>query len=252
MTNIENAALSRRRVLLGIAASATAATAAKATAGPRENPELIGLADGLPAVVAAYVAAREKVEWIVAEWGPQWPVPSDEIKRYGAGCHRHVGIDGAGIATPYGIKGDTHVASLGTPEHFEAGADYHDRMAAKKAKTKSKRGLKSELLWAERDRAAIEPARVYWSEVERIKEASGIDAAMAQRKDALEALHSHVDAIMRAEDRTIASVVIKAQAIEAWKEAGRFARAFNVEGPAWADLLSASIIRQSAERSASS
>ena len=238
-----SAALSRRHVLLGLAASATAATATGATAAPQENPELVALADDLPAILAAYVAARENVAWIVAEWSPQWPVPAPEIFRFGDGCRRHVGIDGAGIETPFGVRGATHVASIGTPEHFEGRAAYHDSRAAHKAKTKSQRGMQSELRWAERDRAAIEPARAYWSEVERITKASGIEAATAQRTATLEAMRDQVGAIMRADDWTITGAIIKAQALGAWAEAGRFARAFNPDGPAWADQLAASILR---------
>ena len=237
------AALSRRHVLLGLAASATAATATGATAAPQENPELVSLADDLPAILAAYVAARETVAWIVAEWSPQWPVPAPEIFRFGEGCHRHVGIDGAGIVTPWGVKGVMQVQHLGTPATFEASAAYHERRAAMKAKTKSRRGMKSELLWAERDRAAVEPARAYWSEVERIKAASGIEVATAERTATLDALHRHVDAIMRADDWTITGAIIKAQALGAWREADHIARGFNLDGPAWADLLAGSILR---------
>lgn len=235
-------ALSRRHVLLGLAASATAATATGATAAPQENPELVSLADALPATLAAYVAARDDVARIVAEWSPQWPVPAPEIVRYGEGTRLHAGIDGAGIATLC-KRGVAAVDYLGTPESFEASAAYHARMAAIKAKTKSKRGMKFQVTWAERERAAIAPARAYWSEVERITEASGIEAATAQRTVTLDALHSHVDAIMRVDDWTITGAIIKAQALGAWGEADRFRRSFNTEGPAWADLLASSILR---------
>ena len=236
------AALSRRHVLMGLAASATAATATGATAAPQENPELVALADSLPATLAAYVTARDNVARIVAEWSPQWPVPDLEIVRYGQDCKTHRGIDGRGIETPWS-RSLMKVQDLGTPEYFERTAAYHEYKAAMKAKTKSQRGMKSELLWAERDRAAIAPARAYWSEVDRITKASGIEAAQARRLATVEALHNHVDAIMRGDDWTIMGAIIKAQAMEAWAEADHLRRGFNVEGPAWADLLAASILR---------
>jgi len=104
-----------------------------------------------------------------------------------------------GIETP-GRRGILAVIDLGTPESFQSQADYYNGLAARKAKTKSQRGMKQYQQWAERERAAIGPARAYWSEVERITTASGIDAATAQRTATLDALHSHVDAIMRADD----------------------------------------------------
>lgn len=240
------AALSRRHVLLGLAASATAATAAGATAAQQENPELVSLADALPATLNDYVTARDNVARIVAEWSPQWPVPAPEIERYGAGSKRHAGIDDRGIETP-GRRGILAVIDLGTPESFQSQADYYNGLAARKAKTKSQRGMKQHQQWAERERAAIAPARAYWSEVARIKTGSGIDEATAQRTVTLDALHSHVDAIMRADDWTITGAIIKAQALGAWSEAARFARAFNVDGPAWADLLAASILRRAGD-----
>ena len=237
-----SAALSRRHVLLGLAASATAATATGATAAPQENPELVALADDLPAILAAYVAARENVAWIVAEWSPQWPVPDPAIVRHGDLCKPHRGLDGAGIATRM-EWGATAINSLGTPEHFEASTAYHERMAAMKAETKSRRGVKFHATWAEKDRAAIAPARAYWGEVERITTASGIEAATAQRTATADALHDQVDAIMRADDWTITGAIIKAQALGAWAEVDQFRRTLNPEGPAWADQLAASILR---------
>lgn len=63
----------RRRVLLGLGAACTAATAAPelGAAMPAENPDLLALADGLPAVLGAYQAAAKQVAEIVAHWGPQ-------------------------------------------------------------------------------------------------------------------------------------------------------------------------------------
>ena len=195
MLNTITTALSRRNVLLGLAASATAATstgAKNAPAAPQENPALIALADDLPGIVSEYVAARDEVDRIVAEWSPRWPVPAEEIVSYGQGCKAHEGIDGRGIQTLW-ARDIYRVKSLGTPEYFAKSAESHEAAAQRKVKTKSQRGMKSELLWVEKERAAIEPARAYWSEVDRITKESGIEAATAKREAALKRLRQQVE-----------------------------------------------------------
>lgn len=60
-------ALSRRKLLMGLAsASAAAASAGAASQSPAENPELVTLADRLPAVSADYRAAADEISRIVA------------------------------------------------------------------------------------------------------------------------------------------------------------------------------------------
>jgi hypothetical protein len=134
---------------------------------------------------------------------------------------------------------------LGTPEVFEANVKHEEAAAARCASHKTQRKMKFHLHWAEHERARIEPARAFWSEVDRITKASGIEAAKARREAAECALKTAVDQIMTADDWTIAGTVIKAQALGAWAEASYIARGFNDRGPAWADLLAASIIRHS-------
>ena len=237
-------ALSRRHLLMGLAASATAAASvAEAASAPQENPELLALGDELPALAAKHLEARDRVRAIVAEWSPQWPVPSAELVRFGNECKDYRGIDGVCLHL-HDVKGSMFgLIKLGTPEYFEGSAAYHEQEAARRAATKSQRRLKFHTLWAERDRAQIEPARAHWAEVERITEASGIDAAQSQLADAREALKVKVDQIMRVDDWTIAGTIIKAQALQAWSEVAAFHRAFNKEGLDWADLLAASIMR---------
>lgn len=237
-------ALSRRHLLMGLAASATAAASvAEAASAPQENPELLALADELPGLAAKHLEARNRVRAIVAEWSPQWPVPSAELVRYGSDCKDYRGIDGRGLHLPEGKGMPIGMPKLGTPEYFEQQAAYHEREAARRAATKSKRNVEFHQAWAARERAQIEPSRAYWAEVERISEASGIDAAQSQLTDAREALKVKVDQIMRVDDWTIAGTVIKAEALQAWSEVAAFHRAFNKEGLDWADLLAASIMR---------
>ena len=236
-------ALSRRSVLLGLAVSATAATSVGASAAPTENPALLALADELPDLQAAYIAARDDVARIVAEWSPHWPDPDLKIVRYGQDCKTHRGIDGRGIETRWGNGKIMRVQELGTPEYFAESAKHNQAKAERHASTKSQRGMKHELFWAEQDRALIEPARAYWSEVARITGASGIEAAQERLTATREALHSKVDEVMTADDWTITGAFIKAQALGAWAEVDVFWRNFNVRGTVWADQLAASILR---------
>ena len=84
------------------------------------------------------------------------------------------------------------VQNIGTPEGFEAEYHAHTKEAERKSKLKSQRGMKSEIRWAERSKARMEPARAYWSEVERITAASGIEAAQAAETASRDALRSLV------------------------------------------------------------
>lgn len=237
-------ALSRRHLLMGLAASATAAASiAEAASAPQENPELLALADELPSLAARHSETRARVRHIVAEWSPQWPVPDAEIVRYGEGCKDYRGITGWGLHLPEGKATVLGMPKLGTPEYFQRQAAYHQERAAQCAATKSQRNLKFHLRWAERERALIGPSRAYWSEVERITEASGIEDAQAQLTEAKDALKAKVDQIMRADDWTIAGTVIKAQALQAWSEVDIVSRGFNKEGLDWSDLMAASIMR---------
>lgn len=239
-------ALSRRRMLMGLALSATAATVADASTGPQENPDLLALADAFPVVLAEYVAARDRKKSIIAEWSHRLPVPDQEIICYGNGCREYRGLDGRMIKVPRFKPGILWEVSIGTPEHFEASAAQHEKEAARCAAFKSQRKVKSNLLWAERERERIEPARAFLSEYDGIIAASGIETANARATKALDALKSAVDQIMVADDRTITGAVIKAQALNAWAEADDWNRHFNLRGPAWADLMAASIMKHAA------
>ena len=237
------AALSRRNMLMGLALSATAVTMADASTSPQENPELVAMADDLPAVLAEYVAARDNVKAIAAEWSPQWPVPSEDIYRYSANSKQYRDILGRGVEMPWGKGGLKNVPQLGAPEAFEAEAIRHEAEAIRRAATKSQRGMKYNAAWAAKCRAAIEPARAYWSEVDRITALSGIESAQARKEAAGSALKAAVDQIMMADDWTIAGAVIKAQALSAWAEVEHIHRTLNDRGAHWADALAASIVK---------
>lgn len=238
---------SRRRILFGLGAACAAATALPEIghALPAENPALIALGDALPGAVDAYQDARATVAQIVAAWSPQWPKPSFEIITHGAGSKPYRGLDGRGLEMPYFVGGTPMHVNLGTPEYFKAEWLRYEAEARAKAATKSQRGLKIATKWAERQRAAIAPSAAYWAEVERITAASSIEAATVAEKEAREALHSLVGAIMAADEITIAGVIIKAQALTAWGEVEHFYQLVNLQGRDWAANLASSIIRQS-------
>ncbi|MEL7178510.1 MAG: hypothetical protein AAFN63_01650 [Pseudomonadota bacterium] len=247
MTDIQstNTAVSRRNLLLGIAAASTAVAATPAAAASDEIPELIQMADALPGLAKAYTDACEEVEWIIAEWQPQVPTPDFDLVRYGGTTRRYQTIDGRGIPVALYRNPDIKdVPSLGTAETFEASFQERMREAERKAKTPSQRGMQRALEYAENERARIEPARAYWTEFDRVKAASGIEAAQAKAKAAREALHTAVADIMAVEERTMAGVVIKAQALAEWSKVDLAFKAFNADAPKWSDQMSASIIRQ--------
>jgi hypothetical protein len=120
------------------------------------------MSDRLPATLQSYKDAAAKVHSIAKTWGPQWPTPDPEIIWYGNGSKRHADILGRGIETPWGKGGIMRVQNIGTPEGFEAEYHAHTKEAERKSKFKSQRGMKSEIRWAERSKARIEPAHAYW------------------------------------------------------------------------------------------
>jgi len=91
-TSLEPFGLSRRNLLIGLAVSATAVTAADAATAPKENPELLAMTDALPAVRSAHVAARDNLRAIVAEWSPHWPATAAESIPCGEGCTVYRGL----------------------------------------------------------------------------------------------------------------------------------------------------------------
>ncbi len=237
----------RRRMLLGLAtATAAAATGVTTSGAPaqQEAPELIALADQLDGTLAAYLAAVARVERIAKAWGPQWPVPVEEIQRWTGSSERYVDILGrpTELPAPWG-KGDKRLVNVGTAECFKNDAAKHRAEYERKMKTKSQRGAKPHKLWMEQSAAAVAPASAFWAEVKRINEASGIKAAQAEQTATRDALQSLVSRIVLFQEHTVAGLVIKAQAMQAWGNVDAFTRAFNLEATAWADEMAATIVR---------
>ena len=240
-----NATLSRRSIMLGLAAAATAATVATVeTPAPAESPALLALADALPATLKAYLVARDDIARIVAHYSPQWPVPSPDIIRYGMGCKPHCSIDGLPIKSAAVGRGIESYHDIGTPDVFAASAERYQVDAVRLSAKPGKRGLKHALFWADKEKALIEPARVYWDQVARMTKASGIEGAKARLNATRIDLHKLVHNIMTTEEATLSGVVIKAQALTAWVKVELFYQAVNPHAQAWACSLAQSIMRQ--------
>ena len=235
----------RRRMLLGLAAASTAAAAgasAEGQAAPAEAPELIAMGDQLGGALATYKSSARRVQAIGDEWGPQWPTPADEIISYGGGSKMHRDIHGDGIKVP-GRHGKD-VVYVGTPEDFQKSSERHWAMYEHKMKTKSQRGAAYPKRWAEKDAAAIQPSREYWSEVNRITEASGIEEATKAETDARNALKDLVGRIVLFQEMSITGLIIKAQAMQAWSEVDMFWRLLNTHSAEWANAMAETVIRQ--------
>ena len=163
--------LDRRSFVSVLTASFSSATAAKASGEQvaPEHPDLLAMSDRLPKALQSYKDAADKARSIAETWRPQWPTPNQEIIWYGNGSKRHTDILGRGIETSWGKGGVVRVQNIGTPVGFEASYRARAKEAERKSKFKSQRGMKSELRWAEQNKARIEPSCEYWSEVELSK-----------------------------------------------------------------------------------
>lgn len=238
--------LNRRSFVAALATSLAAATTANAAGDQtlHEHPDLIALSDRLPVALQSYKEAAAHVRHIAETWGPQWPKPDPEIIWYGGGSKRHEDILGRGIETQWGKSGLMRVQNIGTPEGFQLSYEAHMEEADRKSKFKSQRGMKTELRMAKRMKTSIEPARAYWSEVERIKTTSGVEAAQEAEAAARDALRDLVGQILTFEEQTAIGLGIKAQALAAFIELPSSSQSFNLDAPQWLAGLAATLTKQ--------
>ncbi|WP_306114206.1 MULTISPECIES: hypothetical protein [unclassified Roseovarius] len=239
-----NAAVTnRRQMLLGLAAASTAA-ATVTEASIAENPDLIRMGNELPAIEAEHVAARAEVKRIISKYSPTWPRAPKAIVRYGTGCLKEQTIDFRGY--PHDIKGCGAIR-VGTPEVFRREAEYDEGEIARILKTKSKRRLGMVQKSLEENRAAIPIARKYWAEVDAIRDASGIEAALERRSETRERLTEQVNAILECEERSMQGVLIKAQALVAFNSVEPFYRFFESRSKEWGNQIASAIFRQASQ-----
>ncbi|HEV2508654.1 hypothetical protein [Bosea sp. (in: a-proteobacteria)] len=251
-TGLPAAIFNRRRMLLGLAAASTAAATASAAVGPTptatENPELLRLAEEMPALVDRYHAAWKHQRDTKAKWSPLWPSAPDEITQ--PGSNRALSgweetFEGAAHTRP----NEEHPRQLIPSYSFRWGV-----LRAQRA-LKSKKLLKLGTLegrtreqWEaamSEDRRCLELAEAYEAETKRIRRASGYEASWKAHHAATDALADHVARIMAEPDHTMEGLIIKAEALEAWNSVERWQRAFKPASADWHGKIAASILRHS-------
>lgn len=251
-TGLSSALFDRRRMLLGLAAASTAAAAPVALAGvetPSEDPALIQLGDLTEAVATAQRTARDELARIYAEWDPKLPAAPSEIKfkrqsfdnrgswekRLDGGARNGGGDNRDGILTVEGAEQRVRWTKeyLARPSRFKSasGQARHERWMGK---------LRVELA---REETALKFAKRYHGEFATVLKASGYEASRKRLTEAEDALNEHISAIMKLEARTIAGVMIQAQAIETTNQMPAFVLALEASRERWAARLAASILR---------
>ncbi|MEM7470263.1 MAG: hypothetical protein AAF340_02855 [Pseudomonadota bacterium] len=244
--------LNRRRILAGLAASATAIAASPSggQTAPKESPELLRMSDALPVKLKAYHDAAERVRAIVREWGPQWPEPHPDIMEASVFGANHRDILGFGISTEKGasLGQEEGIAKILSVKECQTRAESHLATATRMSgfKRPPTKRIKVHLDWAKRDKARILHARKYWAEIRRIKSASGIERCTHERREAEEALRVAVGEILTFEERSPMGLAIKAQAIIAWGQVRQFSQKLNLEAPEWMAGIAETITRQAA------
>lgn len=237
----------RRRMLLGLAAASTAAATGTvaANAAVAENPELIRLAQELPAFADQYHSAREHQRATEAEWAPQWPIAPDDITEPGTGglyghpWERH--FHGGSMTR----RGEKHPRRIIPAFYFSSDAD-RCRRALKSKKLlagpingRSRAEWETELAESERLHSL---AVAYEAETKRISETSAYEASWRAHSAAAKALETHIARMMAVPDFTMEGLIIKAQALEVWSRVGETYRLCQL-GADWHGQIAASILR---------
>jgi hypothetical protein len=240
-------AINRRRMLLGLAAASTAAATTAVAASPKasENPELIRLAQELPAVEAHYRAAQDHQTATEAKWLPLWPLAPDDITEPGRRDFYHwpfeKGFQGGATRRP----GEANPRQLISAFSFRYEASRARRvlkskkLAAGPVDGRTRAEWETELAKADRCHAL---AAKYEAETKRISEASNYEASWKAHAAAAAALEAHVTLMMDQPDHTMEGLVIKAQALEVWGRVDELYR-LTRRGADWHGQIAASILR---------
>jgi len=243
-----SAALSRRTLLLGLAAASTAAAStatvasADAAVTVAENPELIRLADALPHVYDRYVEARDK-DWAISDkWLAVWPLAPDEISEIGT-------------KDPWETQGNIERCFQGDflwreGEEFPrtitwraSWARGHLAAEQRRLKTKDTPARRAEIAQLKR---IVKIAEDYEDECVRVKEACHDEytAGWKARKVAAKAVCKLVGAIMEQPDRTMAGLLIKAEALDTFACMSEWdQKAAIFEPNKWHGQIAASVLR---------
>lgn len=243
-----SALVDRRRLLLGLAAASAAAAGpvvAEAAVTVAENPELIRLADELPAVYERYVQSWHEDRAIRDKWYAVWPLAPDEISE----------VTDPGAKDAWSTPGEKESSFEGgflwrKGEKFPriiTAKSWWVRNELRAAKRRLKRKA-SPALRAEVDRLThtLKVAGKYEDECIRIKEACHDEytAGWKAKKAAAEAVCNLIGAIMEQPDETMAGLLIKAEALDTFAGMTDFDQKAAIWEPnKWHGQIAASILR---------
>ncbi|MER8531709.1 hypothetical protein NKH61_10515 [Mesorhizobium sp. M1005] len=242
------AAINRRRMLLGLAAASTAAAAVTATSvagcAPVENPELVRLGNQLPDATAEYLAAREAIEWIAAEWKHRWPVAPDEITLpRGDYTNGERDIAGRFLKRP----GEEQVRSVRSVENLTALSEHRPLRSNASDAVRARHAA-----WLSRRQRELELGKAYHAETARLRDVSGMEVAKDRVAAAERSLSDLVTAIMAQPGMTMKGLLIKAQAISTFEKAAARRFRFSLEAEHWVSQLAASVLQLASGGQASS
>ena len=239
--------INRRRMLLGLAAASTAAATISIVtdAAPAENPELIRLADELPAIEARYIAADKHERHLQQKYEPQWPLAPDEITRPGS-RHAWGGFERGFKGGALYRKGEERPRQLIPASTYEweikraRWALKGNKLEKRKIQGLNREQWEAELTEAER---LYPVAAHYEAEIARIAEESNYEAAWKNTAATVEALEIHVATIMNQPDSTMHGLIIKAQALAAWGRVKGFHKLAFRHGQEWPGQIAAASLR---------
>ncbi|HEV2517921.1 MAG TPA: hypothetical protein VGV07_21900 [Devosia sp.] len=253
MFKLQSPTLNRRRLLLGLAsasaAGATVALAGAAAIAVAESPTLLRLADELPSLEAAYVAALAAKNAAYRRGMAKWPSAPKALLR---STHTHNALErdvaGAGFRRDGG-----EVWDLWTLDDARTPVEALRKAISRARKDPARPfsvayfygsdtadGWRPTLADSE---ARLQVAERYYAETARIRDWCGYKPAERAASTACEALVAHIGAIMAEPPATMAGVVIHAQALAAFGKVERWCRVTCVEAWPWAGDFAASVLR---------
>jgi len=223
--------LSRRALIAGLAAAAALATPASAVVAPAapENPALLALGDTLAECVAEFDAAVELRRATFREWAPQWPKAPESIVRQHHDQHAlERDIDGY-AASPARSIWSSHDLAIAAYELEKA----ISRKRKNPLAPFSARWLDKWFMADRPDHEAaladlmrrLDDAVAYNAARERVLSASNWGAVKDRETAAANALAAAVAAVLTEPADTLAGIIIKAEALDAYARLPPYNRA---------------------------
>lgn len=237
--------MSRRKLLLGMAAASTAAAVAVAphahgavvgntynvSVDQAENLELISAYDAFDVARAELKEAQDSLEWLADEWRHQWPLAPEELL-LGANAQdgRYILPAERDIIGRYLVRDTSDLTTRLAPKFrrenrktcFVIRTANEERGHLKRWVQSKPTGRTEKAL--ERNRAyrikaiqecqlRIQLAEQYEAETARLRRVSGADAARQNESDAYARLQKAADDVSQCEARTIVGLGMKADAL---------------------------------------